>query len=148
MSYLNCNSGINKVVKMRKANYQSVAFFLFVCICLACKNNSKQKATALQKTDTVLISDCQTEQYLKEKIRGSWSIEGDCITWMHITEDSIYFVDEWDENGNPIAISYSISNDSIKFYDGFKNPKDKIAIIDDSLIFIYKDSKGKYIRVR
>ncbi len=67
---------------------------------------------------------------------------------MHITEDSIYFVDEWDENGNPIAISYSISNDSIKFYDGFKNPKDKIAIIDDSLIFIYKDSKGKYIRVR
>lgn len=148
MNWLNYNSGINKVVKMRKPNYQSVAFFLFVCICLACKNNSKQKATALQKTDTVLISDCQTEQYLKEKIRGSWSIEGDCITWMHITEDSIYFVDEWDENGNPIAISYSISNDSIKFYDGFKNPKDKIAIIDDSLIFIYKDSKGKYIRVR
>ena len=148
MNWLNYNSGINKVVKMRKANYQSVVFFLFVCICLACKNDSKQKATALQKTDTVLISDCQTEQYLKEKIRGSWSIEGDCITWMHITEDSIYFVDEWDENCNPIAISYSISNDSIKFYDGFKNPKDKIAIIDDSLIFIYKDSKGKYIRVR
>ena len=139
---------------MRNANYQSVAFFLFaICIFTGCTRKSSGKiVNETQAEDSVyFVSESDSckqptlQDSLKKQLLGYWAYED--VTWMRITEDSIYHVDQ---DGEP-AIKYFVSADTITmYYYGFTK-KDRFWFIGDSLLFIENKSGDggvcKYERV-
>ena len=76
-----------------------------------------------------------------KSLYGYWSLEG--VTWLNITSDSIYFVDE---DGEP-SIKYSVNNDTIVFYFDELIIKSKFNIVQDTLFMKNEGGTTKYIRV-
>ena len=70
-----------------------------------------------------------------------WSLEG--VTWLKITSDSIYFVDE--EETSPIK--YSINKDTIIWYFDGIIQKSKYNIVQDTLFMKNEEGTTQYIRV-
>ncbi|WP_155993216.1 MULTISPECIES: hypothetical protein [unclassified Bacteroides] len=130
---------------MRKPNYQSVAFFLFaMCIFTGCtRKGSGKTVNETQAEDSVsFVSESDSckqptaQDSLKKLLLGYWAHED--VTWMRITDDSIYYVDQ---DGEP-AIKYFVSADTITmYYYGFTK-KDRFWFVGDSL-FIPKRSLEK-----
>lgn len=143
---------------MKKEVFFVVVIFA-VCILAGCTRNGSDKAVNETKVEDsvsfVSESDsCKqttTKKSMKELLLGSWTIAGDNVTWLNITEDTIYLVDELDENDNPTAIKYYVSNDSITtVFDDGEVTKDKFWFVGDTL-FVENKSRGgtlcKYARV-
>ena len=154
MNWLNYNSGINKVVKMRKLNYLSVVFFLFaMCIFTGCTRKGCGKiANETQAEDSVsFVSESDSckqttaQDSLKKHLLGYWALDN--VTWMKITEDSIYNVDC---DISP-ATKYFVVNDSITFELGDGEfATERFWFVGDSLFIENKSGDGgvcKYERV-
>ena len=77
----------------------------------------------------------------KTSLYGYWSLEG--VTWLKITSDSIYFVDE--EGTSPIK--YSINKDTIIWYFDGIIQKSKYNIVQDTLFMKNEEGTTQYIRV-
>ena len=77
----------------------------------------------------------------KISLYGYWSLEG--VTWLKITSDSIYFVDE--EGTSPIK--YSINKDTIIWYFDGIIQKSKYNIVQDTLFMKNEEGTTQYIRV-
>ena len=132
---------------MGKANYQSVAFFLFaMCIFTGCtRKGSGNIANETKAEDSVsFVSESDSckqptaQDFLKKQLLGVWAL-GE-VAWQRITEDSIYFIDE---EGEP-AIKYSVRGDTIiMYFDDFDFvKKDKFWITDDTLFVENKSGDG------
>ena len=76
-----------------------------------------------------------------KSLYGYWSLEG--VTWLKITSDSIYFVDE--EGTSPIK--YSINKDTIIWYFDGIIQKSKYNIVQDTLFMKNEEGTTQYIRV-
>ena len=76
-----------------------------------------------------------------KSLYGYWSLEG--VTWLKITSDSIYFVDE--EGTSPIK--YSINKDTIIWYFDGIIQKSKYNIVQDTLFMKNEKGTTQYIRV-
>lgn len=77
----------------------------------------------------------------QKSLFGYWSLEG--VTWLKITRDSIYFVDE--EETSPIK--YSVHGDTIVWYFDGIIQKSKFNINKDTLFMKSEEGATKYIRV-
>ena len=76
-----------------------------------------------------------------KSLYGYWSLEG--VTWLKITSDSIYFVDE--EGTSPIK--YFINKDTIIWYFDGIIQKSKYNIVQDTLFMKNEEGTAQYIRV-
>ena len=76
-----------------------------------------------------------------KSLYGYWSLEG--VTWLKITSDSIYFVDE--EGTSPIK--YSTNKDTIIWYFDGIIQKSKYNIVQDTLFMKNEEGTTQYIRV-
>ena len=139
---------------MSKNKYLLVGCFLSViCILAGCVQKGKNTiGKIVDNNDSVAFvsesDNCKqttVKKSLKEQLLGYWAYEG--VTWMRITEDSIYYVDQ---DGEP-AIKYFVSADTITmYYYGFTK-KDRFWFVGDSLFIENKSGDGgigKYERVR
>jgi|GEM_PF-254342 len=140
---------------MRKANYQSVAFLLFaMCIfTTGCTRKGSGKiANETQAEDSVsFVSESDSckqttaQDSLKKHLLGYWALDN--VTWMKITEDSIYNVDC---DISP-ATKYFVVNDSITFELGDGEfATERFWFVGDSLFIENKSGDGgvcKYERV-
>lgn len=72
---------------------------------------------------------------------GYWSLEG--VTWLKITCDSIYFMDE-----DVYPIKYSINNDTIIWHFDGMIQKSKYKIVQDTLFMENEEGMATYIRVK
>lgn len=104
-----------------KKNIISFVFFVILTSCLA----------------NVTRHNCMPSKSLY----GYWSLEG--VTWLKITSDSIYFVDE--EGTSPIK--YSINKDTIIWYFDGIIQKSKYNIVQDTLFMKNEEGTTQYIRV-
>lgn len=78
----------------------------------------------------------------KESLYGYWSLDG--VTWLRITPDSIYFVDE-----DAPPVKYALSNDTLTwFFDGTTTQKDKIRLKNDTLFTRNEEGEAAYVRVK
>ena len=89
----------------------------------------------------LLLSSCFPNRKVPS-LCGYWSLEG--VTWMNITNDSIYFVDE--EETAPIK--YSVKEDTVTWYFDGVTQKSKFQILLDTLFMENEEGKTKYIRVK
>ena len=78
----------------------------------------------------------------KSDLYGYWSLEG--VTWLKITADSIYYVDEPEQPG----VKYSFKNDTITWLFDEATVEDKVRINKDTLFINTGRSETKFVRVR
>lgn len=104
---------------------KKILFLLFFFIFTSCLANVTRHNCAPQKS-----------------LYGYWSLEG--VTWLKITSDSIYFVDE--EGTSPIK--YSINKDTIIWYFDGIIQKSKYNIVQDTLFMKNEEGTTQYIRVK
>lgn len=95
----------------------------------------------------IILSSClanvtKQKSVPSKSLYGYWSVEG--VTWLQITSDSIYFVDE--ETSSPIK--YSINKDTIIMYFDGTTQMSKYKVINDTLFMTNKEGTAKYIRVK
>ena len=140
---------------MSKNKYLLVGCFLSViCILAGCVQKGKDTiGKKVDNNDTVSFvsesDNCKqttVKKSLKEQLLGYWSLES--VTWMKITEDSIYNVDC---DISP-ATKYYVVNDSITFdFGDGEIATEKFWFVGDSLFIENKSGDGgicKYERVR
>jgi len=91
---------------------------------------------------TSCLANVTRHNFMSPKsLYGYWSLEG--VTWLKITSDSIYFVDE--EGTSPIK--YSINKDTIIWnFDGIIQ-KSKYNIVQDTLFMKNEEGTTQYIHV-
>lgn len=91
---------------------------------------------------TSCLANVTRHNFMPQKsLYGYWSLEG--VTWLKITSDSIYFVDE--EGTSPIK--YSINKDTIIWYFDGIIQKSKYNIVQDTLFMKNEEGTTQYIRV-
>ena len=78
----------------------------------------------------------------KSDLYGYWSLDG--VTWLKITADSIYYVDEPEQPG----VKYSLKNDTITWFFDVATVEDKVRINKDTLFMSNERSEAKFIRVK
>lgn len=131
-----------------------VVLLSFMCIIIGCTHRGEGKiVNETRADDTVSFvsesDNCKqttVKKSLKEQLLGYWSLES--VTWMKITEDSIYNVDC---DISP-ATKYYVVNDSITFdFGDGEIATEKFWFVGDSLFIENKSGDGgicKYERVR
>ena len=77
---------------------------------------------------------------LDKSLCGYWSFEG--VTWLNITIDSIYFVDE-----EAYPVKYSVNNDTIVWYFDGIIQKIQYKVVQDTLFMENEEGSVTYIRV-
>ena len=75
-----------------------------------------------------------------KSLYGYWSFEG--VTWLNITRDSIYFVDE-----EAYPVKYSVNNDTIVWYFDGIIQKSQYKVVQDTLFMENEEGSVMYIRV-
>ena len=78
----------------------------------------------------------------KNYLYGYWSLEG--VTWLKITADSIYYVDEPEQPG----VKYSFKNDTITCFLDETTVHDKVRINKGTLFMSNERSEAKFIHVK
>ena len=89
------------------------------------------------------IFGCSKDKGLyKSDLYGYWSLDG--VTWLKITADSIYYVDEPEQPG----VKYSFKNDTITWFLDEATAEDKVRINKDTLFINTGRSETKFVRVK
>jgi len=78
----------------------------------------------------------------KSDLYGYWSLDG--VTWLKITADSIYYVDEPEQPG----VKYSFKNDTITWLFDEATVEDKVRINKDTLFINTGRNETKFVRVK
>lgn len=85
-------------------------------------------------------ADVCSSMKANKSLYGYWSFEG--VTWLNITRDTIYFVDE-----EAFPVKYSANNDTIVWYFDGIIQKSKYKVAQDTLFMENEEGSVTYIRV-
>ncbi|MBR6285743.1 MAG: hypothetical protein IKR18_01960 [Bacteroidaceae bacterium] len=104
------------------------------------------KRNLLTITAFVILTNCvaniiRQNGTPQKTLCGFWSLEG--VTWLRVTSDSIYFVDEEDVP----PVKYSVDKDTIIWYFDGIIQKSRYNIVKDTLFMENEEGATKYIRV-
>ena len=89
-----------------------------------------------------LFGCSENKELEKSDLYGYWSLDG--VTWLKITADSIYYVDEPEQPG----VKYSLKNDTITWFFDVATVEDKVRINKDTLFINTGRSETKFVRMK